>query len=50
MLRIYYNQRYISTPAFCHGDKMFLDSLDIYIICSSAKLSHYYHTVILNPI
>ena len=50
MLRRYYNQRYISTPVFYYGNKMFLNSLDIYTMCSSAKLSHCYHTVILNPI
>ena len=37
----YYNQYYILILAFKHGDKMFLDSPDIYTTHPSTKLSHH---------
>lgn len=38
----YYNWHCIPALVFKHGDKVFLDSSDIYMTCLSAKLLHYY--------
>jgi len=38
----YYNQWHTPTPVFKLSDKMFLDSVDIYIMYSSIKLFHWY--------
>ena len=38
----YYNQCCIPASVFKHGSKVFLDFLEIYTTCSSAKLFHCY--------
>ena len=38
----YYSQYCIPASMFKHGDKVFLDSLNIHTTHLSAKLSHYY--------
>ena len=38
----YYNYRYTSVPVFHPSDKFFLDSSDIYMICSLIKLSYHH--------
>ena len=39
-MKLYYNCYQISALVFKSGDKMYLDSTDIYIICPSGKLSY----------
>jgi len=36
----YYNQRYIPSPVFLPGNKIFLDPVDIHITYFFTKLSH----------